>query len=58
VLLLDEGYNVIEARSGPDALGLLAEREIQVILADIAMPGGMHGLDLAEKALALAPWRR
>ena len=57
-MLRDEGYNVIEARSGQEALELLAESEVQVILADIAMPGGMHGLELAEKALALAPWRR
>ena len=57
-MLRDEGYNVIEARSGEEALERLAESEVQVILADLAMPGGMHGLELVEQALALAPWRR
>ena len=57
-MLRNEGYNVIEARSGEDALERLAESQVQVILADLAMPGGMHGLELAEQALELAPGRR
>ena len=58
-MLRDEGYDVIEAASGEQALERLAEAEqVQVVLADIAMPGGMNGVELAEKVLASAPWRR
>jgi CheY-like chemotaxis protein len=58
-MLHDEGYNVIEAHSGEQALERLAEAsEVQVIVTDIAMPGGMDGLELAERVLAVTPWRR
>ena len=58
-MLRDEGYNVIEARSGEQALERLADAtEVQVVLTDLAMPGGLHGLELAEMAVAAAPWRR
>jgi CheY-like chemotaxis protein len=57
-MLRDEGYRVIEAKSGEEALERLAEaKEVQVVLTDIAMPGGMDGLELAAKVTALAPWR-
>jgi CheY-like chemotaxis protein len=52
-MLRDEGYMVIEARSAEHALEQLADAgEVQVVLADIAMPGGMSGLELAEKVEA------
>jgi two-component system, chemotaxis family, CheB/CheR fusion protein len=58
-ILRDEGYAVIEAESAEHAMRLLAERgEIQVIVADIVMPGGMDGLELARWSLATAPWRK
>ena len=58
-MLHDEGYHVIEASSGEQALERLTEAgEVQVIVTDIAMPGGMDGIELAERVLALAPWRR
>ena len=58
-MLRDEGYHVIEANSAEQALELLADaEEVQIVLADIAMPGGMNGVELAEKVLAAAPWRR
>jgi CheY-like chemotaxis protein len=58
-MLRDEGYGVIEAQSGEQALERLADaKQVQIILADIAMPGGMNGVELAEKVLAGAPWRR
>jgi two-component system cell cycle sensor histidine kinase/response regulator CckA len=58
-MLRDEGYLVIEARSGEQAFERLADAgEVQIVLADIAMPGGMDGVELAEKVLASAPWRR
>jgi CheY-like chemotaxis protein len=58
-LLREEGYQVIEAQSGEQALERLPDAgEVQVVLADIAMPGGMNGVELAERVLAGAPWRR
>jgi CheY-like chemotaxis protein len=58
-MLRDEGYHVIEAHSAEQALERLAETgEVQVVLTDIAMPGGMDGIELAEQVLAVAPWRR
>lgn len=58
-MLRDEGYDVIEADSGEQALQRLARPEqVQIVLADIAMPGGMTGLELAEKVQVEAPWCR
>jgi CheY-like chemotaxis protein len=58
-MLRDEGYNVIEANSAEQALDRLADAgEVQIVLADIAMPGGMNGVELAEKVLAAAPSSR
>src|ERR687894_612831 len=49
-MLRDEGFMVIEAGSAEQALEQLADaREVQIVLADIAMPGGMNGVELAEK---------
>ncbi len=54
-MLRDEGYQVIEAKSGEQALERLSEGEIQLVLADIVMPGGMNGVELTEKILAGEP---
>jgi two-component system cell cycle sensor histidine kinase/response regulator CckA len=58
-MLRDEGYDVIEARSGEEALEQLAGASaVQVVLTDIAMPGGVDGVELAHRVLAAAPWRQ
>ena len=58
-MLRDEGYRVIEAQSGEQAMERLAgTHDVQVVLTDIVMPGGMGGLELARKVTALSPWRR
>jgi DNA-binding NtrC family response regulator len=58
-MLRDEGYQVIEAQSAEQALERLTEaKEVQIVLADIAMPGGMNGVELAEKVQAAEPWRQ
>ncbi len=49
-------YHVISATNGMDAMDILKEREdIDLILSDVVMPGGMTGFDLADKALELRP---
>jgi len=43
------GYHVRTARSGEEALALLAEGDIDLLFTDIVMPGGMSGLELVER---------
>lgn len=58
-MLRAEGYKVIEARSAEQALEQLSEApEIQVVVTDIVMPGGMDGVELAERISQVTPWRR
>jgi two-component system, cell cycle sensor histidine kinase and response regulator CckA len=54
-MLRAEGYKVLEAASGPEALEIL-EREpgIHLVVTDIVMPE-MHGLELADQAQARRP---
>ena len=54
ILRLD-GYTVLEAASGTDALRILdSEPEIRLVLTDVVMPE-MHGLDLAAKIMEREP---
>ena len=48
-----EGYTVLEAGSGAEALRMLeTQPEIRLVVTDVVMPG-MHGLDLAARILEL-----
>lgn len=51
------GYRVIQAESGSEALDLCGSRleEIDLLLTDIIMPGGVSGRDLAEKLRTRRP---
>jgi YesN/AraC family two-component response regulator len=50
------GYTAFEAKDGASALEVLAQRsEIDLMVTDIVMPGGMNGVELAQKALLLRP---
>ncbi len=54
--LEEEGYRVIQAADGKDALSLIAEHpEIRLLFTDIIMPGGMFGDELAREARLLRP---
>jgi PAS domain S-box-containing protein len=50
------GYRVLEASNGADALRVLEQHaEVQLLLSDVAMPGGMTGYDLVSRARDLRP---
>lgn len=51
------GYRVLEAGHAPEALSLWQEhqQEIDLLLSDMVMPGGMTGLELAERLRAEKP---
>jgi PAS domain S-box-containing protein len=54
--LEDAGYTVHRASSGSEALEVLhSGTEIDLLLTDIVMPGGMNGLELARQALSVKP---
>ena len=55
-MLRSVGYRVIEASDG--SLGLLkfdAHPEIDCVFSDIIMPGGINGIEMAEKILQIRP---
>jgi CheY-like chemotaxis protein len=50
------GCEVIEAHDGHAALALLEQgRDVDLLFTDIAMPGGMTGVELARQAKELRP---
>lgn len=56
LLLMPEGYEIHFAVSGPDALSQLAQRQPDVILLDVMMPG-MDGYEVCRRLKAAAAWR-
>jgi CheY-like chemotaxis protein len=50
MLLVDLGYKVIVASSGPEALLHLAAEPIDLLLTDVVLPDGMNGPEVARKA--------
>ena len=54
--LADMGYSALQAQNGASALEAVARfKEIDLIITDIIMPGGMNGVELAQKARQLNP---
>lgn len=55
--LRDLGYRVLSAQDGPSALAIWSEHasEINLLLTDMRMPGGMTGLELAKKIWTTSP---
>ncbi len=53
-LLTDEGYNVLTASSGQEALEIIRSTPIDTILTDIKMPN-MTGMELLDEILASDP---
>lgn len=55
-VLAELGYNVMEAAHGPAALDIISARDdIDLLITDIVMPGGMNGRELADEARRLRP---
>ena len=53
--LKDRGYDVCEAQDADAALLILTDREFDLLLTDVQMPGSMNGLGLAERARSDRP---
>jgi PAS domain S-box-containing protein len=54
--LRDDGYDVILARSGEEALDLLATQPVDCVLLDLIMPG-LSGQDTCRRLKASPAWR-
>jgi nitrogen-specific signal transduction histidine kinase/ActR/RegA family two-component response regulator len=53
------GYRVVSAAGASEALGVLnAERGFDLLFTDVVMPGGLHGLELADEARKICPGLR
>ena len=50
-----QGWTVAEAATGEDALALLANREVHVLLTDIQLAGIMNGWEVAHAMRAAIP---
>jgi len=54
--LSEMGFATFEAKDGAGALEMLAQHdEIDLMVTDIVMPGGMNGVELVQRARALRP---
>ena len=54
IVLLDEGMDVLKANCGKNALELLREKEIDLVISDIRMPD-ISGVELLREAKKFAP---
>jgi two-component system nitrogen regulation response regulator NtrX len=48
-VLNDEGFEVLEARDGAEALARVAEEQPDLVLLDIWMPGGLDGIEVLRR---------
>jgi len=54
--LTEMGFTALQAKDGASALEIIAQhREIDLMVTDIVMPGGMNGAELVQWARALRP---
>ncbi len=55
-MIEDMGYEVIVAASGAEGLKAIEDRpDIDLVLSDVIMAGGMNGPEMAQKALSVRP---
>ena len=56
IALEEQGYHILTANNGPEALKQLNEEsQIDLLVSDIVMPGGMNGYELAQQATSKKP---
>ena len=57
IILEEYGYHILEAQSGIEALKVWKDHsgEVDLVLTDMKMPGGMNGRELAERLLGEKP---
>lgn len=48
MLLTDAGFEVETAATGWEAIALIEERRFDMIIADISLPGGLNGVQMAQ----------
>jgi len=46
--LFDEGYQVVEAANVLEDVAMLGQRNVDAVVTDVDMPGGLNDLDLAK----------
>ncbi len=51
---LDDGYTVLQAETGYEAVGVLAENWVDLLLTDVRMPG-IDGFELARQSKVMRP---
>src|SRR5262249_41232799 len=51
----DAGYNVVAAANGVEGLALLQDRDIDLAIVDVVLPGRMDGVALVKEALRENP---
>jgi response regulator RpfG family c-di-GMP phosphodiesterase len=52
--LFRQDYQIVTAESGPDALALLQQHDVALLISDQRMPG-MSGIELMKKTVAVRP---
>jgi CheY-like chemotaxis protein len=56
VMLGDLGHKVLRAANAEEALQVLrSDAEVDLLLSDVVMPGGMNGVELAKQAIDMRP---
>ena len=54
-ILEEAGHHVLEARSGVEALDVIRARQVDLVVSDVVMPGGVTGPDLVERLRVSRP---
>lgn len=54
-VLIEGGFLVETAATGWEAIAIIEERHFDLVVADIRLPGGLSGLDMAQRTRARHP---
>jgi len=53
-ILKYKGYNILQAKEGREALGIIKNEEVDLMLLDLVMPG-MDGMDVLNESMKIKP---